>query len=41
MAELSAVADCGYLCSAGLWLFFLYPRQLDRRLNGAVNSEAR
>lgn len=22
MAELSAVADCGYLCSAGLWLFF-------------------
>lgn len=22
MAELSAVADCGHLCPAGLWLFF-------------------
>lgn len=22
MAELSAVADCSYLCSVGLWLFF-------------------
>ncbi len=25
LAELSAVADCGYLCSAGLWLFFSLP----------------
>ncbi len=30
MAELFAVADCGYLHPAGLWLFFL-PCQLDRR----------